>query len=342
MKKKIFFGVILLELLVIITIVGFEGNKITGYVTRNKFKNFVNSSDSCEKAKNKISIYIEKFKNDTFFNRRFPEEITNYENNEVDFLHPGTMKRYYLNNSRHRISWVATINSDNFRGENYKATKGKNTKRVVAIGDSHTFGTGLNDNETYSSQLEEKLNNGSGVNWQVLNLGKEGYNLIEKLRSLRSKGLKYEPDVVVLQFDPNDIYPKKYREFEKRLTRELELTKLKGKDCWAIQHLKSLRREFKEKFGMKKLIDLMIKKPLTDLKELQEKHDFSVIIMSAWKSGPYNRILKNFCKENGYAFTTINPSIFHGRIYRISKYQRHFNATGHGLIADYLYTTIKK
>jgi hypothetical protein len=67
--------------------------------------------------------------------------------------------------------------------------------RIVALGDSFTFGEEVSDGETYASQLE-RLTPGT----EVLNLGVHGYGHDQMLLYLREEGLRYRPDVVLLGF----------------------------------------------------------------------------------------------------------------------------------------------
>ena len=68
-------------------------------------------------------------------------------------------------------------------------------KRLVAIGDSYTFGFDGEDEDIWPVVLEEAL---SG--WDVVNLGVFGYGIDQQLIMLQDQGIKYEPDVVVVGF----------------------------------------------------------------------------------------------------------------------------------------------
>lgn len=65
--------------------------------------------------------------------------------------------------------------------------------RILAIGDSFTFGEGVGDSETWPAQLEARL---SGV--EVVNLGVHGYGHDQMLITLREEARRYGPDVVIL------------------------------------------------------------------------------------------------------------------------------------------------
>jgi lysophospholipase L1-like esterase len=102
------------------------------------------------------------------------------------------------------------INSGGFRGAERSLRKPPGTFRIVALGDSVTYGLGLPTEETFTSRLESRLNRGGGEGaprYEVLNLGVNGYGIPQELAMLRSKGVRYEPDLVLLGFVLNDFMP---------------------------------------------------------------------------------------------------------------------------------------
>jgi hypothetical protein len=72
--------------------------------------------------------------------------------------------------------------------------------RIVALGDSFTFGEGVDDEQAYPHRLQELL--GGGV--EVVNLGVHGYGHDQMLIRLREEGLGYAPDLVLLGFYADD------------------------------------------------------------------------------------------------------------------------------------------
>jgi len=103
------------------------------------------------------------------------------------------------------VNAVATIDSRGARGPERPLAKTPGTFRVVAIGDSITFGMGVRDNETYSARLEQVLGAQMGRQVEVVNLGVAGYNLRQYLIVLKEKALQYEPDLIVLGICWNDV-----------------------------------------------------------------------------------------------------------------------------------------
>jgi hypothetical protein len=72
--------------------------------------------------------------------------------------------------------------------------------RIVVLGDSFTFGEEVGDDETFSHYLEELIPNS-----EVLNLGVHGYGHDQMLLYLEEEGIRYQPDLVILGFMPDDM-----------------------------------------------------------------------------------------------------------------------------------------
>jgi len=91
--------------------------------------------------------------------------------------------------------------------------------RVLALGDSTTFGWTVPDDEAYPPRLERVLNRASdGTRYQVLNAGVAGYTSYQGLVYLRERGLGLKPAIVVIGFGFNELY--RLGDDETRLARE--------------------------------------------------------------------------------------------------------------------------
>ncbi len=100
------------------------------------------------------------------------------------------------------------INSLGFRGREYDRIKKKDTFRIVAVGDSTTFGINVIDNQTFPHFLERKLNkqlSHTGIKYEVLNLGVTGYDARQIYHRLVTLGIGLEPDLIIYGFTPNDF-----------------------------------------------------------------------------------------------------------------------------------------
>ncbi|HXI02701.1 MAG TPA: SGNH/GDSL hydrolase family protein [Candidatus Saccharimonadales bacterium] len=95
-------------------------------------------------------------------------------------------------------------NSLGYRDYEHTLQKVPGVYRIEVIGDSVTKGLGTQEHEgTFPSVIERKLRE-SGTPNEVLNFGVEGYNTQQEVETLRDRGLRYDPDLVILAYLPND------------------------------------------------------------------------------------------------------------------------------------------
>jgi hypothetical protein len=96
--------------------------------------------------------------------------------------------------------FVYTINQHGYRGRDV-APDGKPARpTVVVLGDSYSFGQGVNDGEEYSAVLARAF----AGSMDVINLGVPGWGLTQEIRRFHDFGARYKPTTVVLQFSAND------------------------------------------------------------------------------------------------------------------------------------------
>ncbi|HEX6320238.1 MAG TPA: SGNH/GDSL hydrolase family protein [Burkholderiales bacterium] len=102
-----------------------------------------------------------------------------------------------------------SFNALGLRDIERSAKPASGTVRVLALGDSVTFGMGVAQHQTFPRQTEALLNAGriGGPRVEVLNMGMPGYNTLHQLAQLREVGLALEPEIVVVGFLYNDVEP---------------------------------------------------------------------------------------------------------------------------------------
>lgn len=97
------------------------------------------------------------------------------------------------------------INSKGLLGPEFDSIPQDRTYRIIALGDSCTFGSG-NWAETYPAILQQRLNSGgSRTKFEVLNAGIEGYNSQFALGRLKDELLNYKPKLVIIYIGWNDL-----------------------------------------------------------------------------------------------------------------------------------------
>ena len=116
---------------------------------------------------------------------------------------PGLKKSANVSNRRINIR----INSLGFRSPPIKRIKPSGTIRIVVLGDSFTWGWGVDQDETYSMVLENILNQRKTSNskFEVINTGVTGYSTDQEYLLLKNEGLNLNPDIVVLFVYFNDF-----------------------------------------------------------------------------------------------------------------------------------------
>ena len=97
------------------------------------------------------------------------------------------------------------INSLGFRGAETTLEKPDNTVRIVVIGDSFTFGSGVRSEHTFPSAMDDFFSEKNlEKDIEVLNLGAGRYNTVNEVSLLFHRGGRFDPDIVVICFFLND------------------------------------------------------------------------------------------------------------------------------------------
>jgi hypothetical protein len=93
-----------------------------------------------------------------------------------------------------------TVNEHGYRGEPVELSSHPGKPNIVTLGDSYTFGMGVNDGEEYPRRLAAEL----GGRYNVVNLGNPGWGLTQEMRRYFDFGSLFHPEIVVLQYCSND------------------------------------------------------------------------------------------------------------------------------------------
>ncbi|HBP89270.1 MAG: hypothetical protein KC592_04245 [Nitrospira sp.] len=90
------------------------------------------------------------------------------------------------------------VNSQGLRGPEVQPKGSK--QRILIIGDSTTFGSGVPEDRIIPTLLAQKLD---GYQVDVVNGSFTTYNTVQELLFLEEEGLSFKPDLVILAFSPN-------------------------------------------------------------------------------------------------------------------------------------------
>ena len=110
---------------------------------------------------------------------------------------------YVLKGANGQGDETASINSQGFRGPDFKIAKPEGVFRVMCLGESSTFGYRNRDNETYPFLLE-RLFAQEKLPVEVINAGFPYYNSASILSLLQHEILNDEPDLITLYAGFND------------------------------------------------------------------------------------------------------------------------------------------
>lgn len=112
---------------------------------------------------------------------------------------------------RHKPSWethygevLVTYNEHGLRDRPI-LSKGENEYRVLALGDSVTFGTGVDQDKTFAARLEPLLQERLHRPVRVINSGVGGYNTVQEVTYFKQQGLTLQPNLVMLTYVQNDV-----------------------------------------------------------------------------------------------------------------------------------------
>ncbi len=108
----------------------------------------------------------------------------------------------------HETTTVVRTNAQGFRQPILPNAKPPNVSRILMLGDSTTFGVGVDQRETIPAILQALLNHGKqgADTYEVINAGVPGYGTAQEWLLFRRWAARLQPDAVILLFlVTNDI-----------------------------------------------------------------------------------------------------------------------------------------
>lgn len=206
-------------------------------------------------------------------------------------MSPAVRRPFYQRNSNPFIRYELipnykderlSFNSLGFRDDEVAIPKPEHTYRIVLLGDSETMSYLLPQDEKLDNHLENILNvPDAKMHYEVINTGVEGYGTLQELEVLRTKVLRLEPDLVILNYCLNDPDEGEYHFNDSFLVRNCMLyryiwyrtrkAKLKRRlkrlnldtEVKAFHHLHSDERWDKTKGAILDIADLLQKRDIT-------------------------------------------------------------------------------
>jgi len=106
---------------------------------------------------------------------------------------------------RQEFSQNIKFNSKGLRDYEYSYEKPDNPYRILLLGASFSEALQVDLNETYENVIEKKLNERLNGRYEIINAAVGGYSTAQKYLFLRTEGLKYHPDMILLEVSIRSI-----------------------------------------------------------------------------------------------------------------------------------------
>ncbi len=111
---------------------------------------------------------------------------------------------------------ASTSRFPDFRKRVYRIEKEPSTFRILILGDSFSWGWGVNRDQVYAERLRRWLPKlESDYRFEVVNWSRPGWNTWEEWLSIRDQLADWRPDLVILGYVFNDAEPTNLRERER-------------------------------------------------------------------------------------------------------------------------------
>ena len=172
---------------------------------------------------------------------------------------PDTGKRMRPGWSGDEFGAPVVINARGLRNPEVPYAPPRGTRRVLALGDSWTFGFRMREADAYPRQLERILDaravaRGEAPRVQVVNAGVIGYSTDQEAAWLRVEGHRYQPDLVLVAYYPvNDTHRKLHRYRRHQRLRDIHPLLLEAyllpRELHVRQLVKGARRALKRRVG---------------------------------------------------------------------------------------------
>jgi lysophospholipase L1-like esterase len=291
-------------------------------------------------------------------------ETKKYYRNAKDYNHKDTFAYIHNPGYQGRLDNVdVLINSHGFRGPEFKTKKPENTTRLLILGDSVVFGWGVDQDSIFPALLQKMLDR-EIEKVEVIPAGVGSWNTRTEYEYLKTEGIKFNPDVILLLVIYNDIWPKKTGRTEvskERLFDEYDESN-RGKALLETSWRKLVNNSFLAGYIQYYRTRLLAKKQssvlnedspewedaklgLKGIIEICNRHNIELVIYlytnrDNIKSNKVFILYKNFLDSINIPYFFIPKEVIAPE-FRNSVVDIHPNARGHKMIAQEMYKTLK-
>lgn len=96
------------------------------------------------------------------------------------------------------------LNASGYRDIEHRKARPRGVRRIVFIGDSFTYGAGIQFDDTYGKRVERALAMRHGGEWESIVLAVPGIGAEQEAAIVEAEALGFEPDILVLGYVLND------------------------------------------------------------------------------------------------------------------------------------------
>jgi len=266
-----------------------------------------------------------------------------------------------------------TTNSLGFRSAELPPEKGPGTVRILGLGDSVMYGSGVSDDETFLALLSDLLNEHLPAHrCELVNTAVPGYNTVMEVETLETRGLALDPDLVVMMFVGNHLdLPNFIREPDDPLDKQSflvralgrRLGRLKGIELinaprseegnWFAGDRDKVPAQYRDMVGPEAYRTAMHR-----LARLRDEHGFELLVLQQWDRNPAHHeidelapgetLVRSLCEDLAIPYFAFEPAIdrfmdehrirrWRGSILSVSESDPHPSAVGHQLYAEALF-----
>ena len=260
-----------------------------------------------------------------------------------------------------------SINSEGFRGPEFKIIKEPGRKRIMVLGDSVVFGWGVSQDAILTARLQESLYD-LKPNSEVIACGVGSWNTRSEFEFLKKRGVLYAPDILVLLITSNDLEPKESGHTD--VPREKLRLYMYGRNSqtffdkvWSFVISHIVRRSYMLTYALhsytihtyKDTMRLLYdekspcwedaRRALGDMVRLCRENKISLVVYLYGQAGTSDlgymeRTFGTFLMKEGVPYHTFSPDIFDAK-YGNSSVDSHRNGAANKRMADDILNTLK-
>lgn len=256
-------------------------------------------------------------------------------------------------------------NSEGWRDVEHSTKEPSGTYRILGLGDSYLWGEGVKREDICLTKLGPLLREAGGMPIETINTGYSGLDTIAERDILREFGLRYNPDLVILFFVPNDVVihwhsgPKIefFREFHTIYESPDWLSGYSNLWSWGRQRI---LREITARSYISQCVGTfheddedwrLCRAALGDIQKMCADRNISLLVAmfpffhnldGDYPFQPVHDAVRDYCEKNTIHFLDLRESYrsYHGPELWAHPTDQHPNETAHGIaaqaIADYL------